>query len=256
MRTKELGDGSGAQAVVKNPSEDAERGSQTSTENGRHTRANLRSNRRKVEKSSRKRSHRQGRSAEEKEPQLIWRAVSGIDQLKKKSLVATGTQEKLTEKEIESTVSPPSQSPNVEIKENSGSRSISSTEICRRPATAVKSCITIGNFTSKNRESKHQADRTARKIRFTEPSEKRKLTRPTSAVIQRYLEKVSDDQTKSSDKKTTRLARRPMSSNHVSLNRRKQVHLKTRPKSANSPRLFYEGSKSVESRVVAAQVHY
>ena len=255
LPTKELGDGSGAQAVVKTPNKDARSGSFTITENGRYTKANLGSNKRKVEKSSRNRNHHKGRSAGETKPQLIWRAVSGIDQLKKNNLVATGTQEKLTEKEIDSAVAPASQPPKIEMKENSSSSLIRSTEICSRPATAVKSCITNGIFTSKNKGSTHQADRTTRKIRFTEPSDKRKLTRPTSAVIQRYLEKASGDKTKSPDRKATRLVKRPMSSDHVSLNRRKQVHLKTRPKSANSPRPFYEDSRSVESRVVASQVH-
>ena len=260
---------SNMQAVATNSSKSAKSVSFAiaATENG--CTEDKRSNRRRIrktEKSTTKVLRRAGKELcrrkilKEKEPRIIWREISGIDEQKNATPVdgAVNTQQEATRCEINDATSAPVylQIQEDDKKANDEINVTDSTKTKDQPATDVKSCVINKSITDLNDEEIQQAysDKNGRTTRSVESDDKRKITRPTSAVIQRYIEDTKQKKTKSSDKKASNLTKRPMSSNPVAVNGRKRLHTKTRPVSANVLKFSYPASSSVKSKVVSSQV--
>ena len=260
---------SNIQGVTTNSSKSTKSVTFTTAVNEKST-EEIRSNRmriRKTDKSTAKVLRKAGKELyrgkimKEKDPRIIWREISGIDALKNATPIegAVNTQEESTSCDIDGATSAPvclqfqeddeKASDEISVVESANKKSQSTTD--------VKSHVMKKRLNGLNDENTQQPDsnENGQKIRFAEKSDdKRKITRPTSAVIQRYIEKTKQKQTNSSDKKASSLTKRPMSSNPTTFNGRKRSNTKTRPASANVIKFSYPVSSSAKSKVVSAKV--
>lgn len=93
-----------------------------------------------------------------------------------------------------------------------------------------------------------------RRIRFEEPSKSEKITRPTSAVIQRFINRSRQNHAARSTKTARRVSARPMPSNSASSEDKRRVSVRNRPASATIHKASYRDANLPKTKVVSSKV--